>query len=499
MAINIEIGELPSPLLEFGGPGEFTDQKLGLAQAGPFDLRFGGAHKSQIRIGLVGPASMLEKAHKWYERCQNPILSVIANVEKMAQYPFFPGFKETFRTSLILNHRWVVEFDEKGQELEKALELKPKERFERVLDLYAHGVDKIANLEIRPDVVVCCIPEQVIRLCWSISNELSHAQWKAVKKQKEKQDQLQMELFPDWELEETTEDLLYRDFRRALKARAMQANMPIQIGRDRLFIDEDKGQDAATRAWNMSVALYYKAGGIPWRIKKDGPETCFVGISFHHLKTNKRHLVHSSIAQAFSTEGDGFALRGDTVPWIPEQGRNVHLSDEQAVKLGAKILTEYRDRTGVDPLRIVLHKTSKFNEAELSGFRSAFKNIPIVQTINLMPSLFRLVQFGTYPPKRGTICRINDESTYLFTSGYMPEWETYPGPHIPAPVRLVAHGKIDIYQAAADILSLTRMNWNTAQNTNSQPVTLRFARQVGGIMAEIGQDKEPKPSYRFYM
>lgn len=38
-----------------------------------------------------------------------------------------------------------------------------------------------------------------------------------------------------------------------------------------------------------------------------------------------------------------------------------------------------------------------------------------------------------------------------------------------------------------------------AQNTNSQPVTLRFARQVGGIMAEVGEDEEPKPSYRFYM
>jgi hypothetical protein len=346
MAINIEIGELPSPLLEFGGPGEFTDQKIGLTQAGPFDLRFGGAHKPQIRIGLVGPIDMLEKAHRWYERCQNPIVPVVSNVEKMAQYPLFPGFKDTFRTSLILNSRWVVEFDQKGQELEKALELKPKERFERVLDLYAHGVDKIANLEVRPDVVVCCIPDQVIRLCWSISNELSPSQWKAVKKQKEKQDQIQMELFPDWEVEETTEDLLYRDFRRALKARAMQTNMPIQIGRDRLFVGEDEGQDAATRAWNMSVALYYKAGGIPWRIKKDGPETCFVGISFHHLKTSKRHLVHSSIAQAFSTEGDGFALRGDSVPWSPEQGRNVHLSDEQAVKLGNKILAEYRDRTG---------------------------------------------------------------------------------------------------------------------------------------------------------
>lgn len=494
MAISIEVKELPSPLLEFGGPGEFTDQKIGLTQAGPFDLRFGGAHRSQVRIGLVGPATMIEQAVKWYERCQNPIT---ATMDNLAQYPFFPGFEDTFKATLNLEKHWIVEFNEETRELEKALELKPRERFEQVLNLYAQGIDRLANLELKPDVVVCCIPESVIRLCWSISTELTKAQWLAIKQQQKNKPE--PALSDELEVEETPEDLLYRDFRRALKARAMKSNMPIQIGREKLFLDKDTNQDPATRAWNMSVALYYKAGGLPWRIKSNGPETCFVGISFHHLKTTRRHLVRSSIAQAFSTEGDGFALRGDSIPWNPQQGRVVHLTEEQSARLAEKVLRQYRDRSGGDPLRIVLHKTSKFNEAELVGFRSAFRNIPIVETINLAPSMFRLVQFGPYPPRRGTLCRINKDSTYIFTSGYMPEWKTYPGPHIPSPVRLVTNGDIDIYRAAADVLSLTRMNWNTAQNTNSQPVTLRFARQVGGIMAEVGEGEDPKPSYRFYM
>lgn len=494
MAIEIEVRELPQPLLEFGGPGEFTDQKVGLTQAGPFDLRFGGAHRSQVRIALVGPTSMVEQAINWYERCQKPIVS---RMDNQAQYPFFPGFDETFKSTLILENRWIIEFDEERQELEKALELKPKERFEQVLSLYSQAVERLANMDIKPDVVVCCIPETVVRLCWSISNELTRSQWEAIKLQQK--DDNQSGLSADSEVEETPEDLLYRDFRRALKARTMKLNMPIQIGREKLFVDKDTNQDAATRAWNMSVALYYKAGGIPWRIKTNGPETCFVGISFHHLRTRRRHLVRSSIAQAFSTEGDGFALRGDSIPWNPRQRREVHLTEEQAASLAEKVLRQYRDRSGGDPLRIVLHKTSKFNEAELAGFKVAFRNVPIVETINLAPSLFRLVQFGPYPPRRGTICRVNNISTYLFTSGYMPEWKTYPGPHIPAPLRLVINDETDIYRAAADVLSLTRMNWNTAQNTNSQPVTLRFARQVGGIMAEVEEGDEPKPSYRFYM
>jgi hypothetical protein len=496
MPININVQELSQPLLEFGGPGEFIDQKEGLAQAGPFDLRFGGAHRNQVKVGIVGPPEMVAMAVKWIERCRKPILSKMDN---LSQYPMFPGFAETFKSTLSYAKKWLVEFDSKEGGLERALTLSPKERFEQVLNMYAQAVERIAKQEVKPDVVFCCIPETVVRLCWSITRDLSEKEWKTIKRRKKTTQQEQDASVAQIEnLEETTEDLLYRDFRRALKARAMKVAMPIQMAREALLVDSDANQDAATRAWNMSVALYYKAGGIPWRIKTTGPETCFVGVSFHHLKTSRRHLVRSSIAQAFSTEGDGFALRGDAVPFDPKQGYEVHLTEEQAARLASKVLLQYRELSGGEPLRMVLHKTSKFNEAERAGFKAALRNIPIVELINIAPSMFRLVQFGQYPPRRGTLCRVNDDSIYLFTSGYMPEWKTYPGPHVPAPLRLVTTGDVDVERAAADVLGLTRMNWNTAQNTNSQPVTIRFARQVGGIMSEV-EEGEEKPSYRYYM
>lgn len=31
------------------------------------------------------------------------------------------------------------------------------------------------------------------------------------------------------------------------------------------------------------------------------------------------------------------------------------------------------------------------------------------------------------------------------------------------------------------------------------PITLSFARKVGSVMTEMGEDPEPNPSYRFYM
>ncbi len=30
-------------------------------------------------------------------------------------------------------------------------------------------------------------------------------------------------------------------------------------------------QDEATRAWNLHTALYYKAGGVPWRLPAKPP------------------------------------------------------------------------------------------------------------------------------------------------------------------------------------------------------------------------------------
>jgi hypothetical protein len=164
-----------------------------------------------------------------------------------------------------------------------------------------------------------------------------------------------------------------------------------------------------------------------------------------------------------------------------------------------KVLEQYRERTGGEPLRVVLHKTSKFNEQEIVGFKHALRDIPLTEMVNLMPSMFRLVQYGSYPPKRGTMCRVNQNATYLFTTGFIPEWGTYPGPHIPTPVRLLTGDPLNMYRVATDVMGLTRMNWNTAQNTNGQPITIRFARQVGGIMAELGEEVEPLSSYRYYM
>jgi hypothetical protein len=490
--MQISVVELRAPELEFGDNKQyFKDPREGLAAAGPFSLRFGRAHKAQIRLGLIGPDEMIADARHWYKRCEREVLT---GKPKNAMYFDFPGFERVFQSQLVLNRAWEVNV---SQELERAMSGLKLDRFDNVLDVYSHAIEMLSKSETI-DVVTCCLPYEVITSCWSKTRTLTRIERTELRAAKRAEQSQQMSFDGLWNADDTSEELIQRDFRRALKARAMQINKPIQIVTPSLLYDDQANQDPATRAWNSNVALFYKGGGIPWRVRSEGPETCFVGISFHYLRTNKSDLMYSSLAQAFSSEGDGFALKGDSVPRTPGSGHAPYLKPEQASALARRILDEYSKRTGRNPARLVLHKTTQFVEDERQGFNEVFNEIPIVEFVNIAPSDFRLVQRSAYPPKRGTLCRINDDATYLFTTGYIPEWHTYPGMHIPVPLRIVTDRETDIVRSANDVLSLARMNWNTAFDTTGAPITLRFARQVGGIMAEVGQ-REPSPSYRFYM
>jgi len=273
--------------------------------------------------------------------------------------------------------------------------------------------------------------------------------------------------------------------------------IPIQLVTPSLYEEGyRRQQDPATRSWNLAVGLFYKVGGIPWRLVTDVQQTCFVGISFHHLRTTQRDLVYSSLAQAFSSEGDGFALRGEAVPY-DEEGHSVHLDEEQTRRLLEQVLAAYRDRTGRDPLRVVLHKSSAFDPAELAGATSALSSVPSWEPITLRTGEFRLIRQGAYPPNRGTYSQLGD-ARFLFTTGYSPLRETYRGPHIPKPLELVSSLEED-EGVAREVLGLTKMNWNSADDHGSFPITLAFARKVGAIMTEIPEARTPLPGYRFYM
>jgi hypothetical protein len=81
----------------------------------------------------------------------------------------------------------------------------------------------------------------------------------------------------------------------------------------------------------------------------------------------------------------------------------------------------------------------------------------------------------------------------------MPEFGTYPGPHIPQPLEVRCVDGNAALAAAQDVLNLTRMNWNTADIRGKWPVSLSFARRAGGILDEYADDSLTETSFRYFV
>jgi hypothetical protein len=205
--------------------------------------------------------------------------------------------------------------------------------------------------------------------------------------------------------------------------------------------------------------------------------------------------------QAFDENGDVFVLRGEAFPWDEaHQGRQPHLSAAQAAELVELVQHRYREERGQLPRRVVVHKRSRFTPDERDGFANALGSMQTDLVALRRADEFRLVRQGQYPPLRGTWYTIGDQS-YLYTTGYLHRLRRYPHGHIPAPLEIADHigGDTPRCDLLAEILLLTKMNWNSAGYAESGPITLRFAGLVGDILRELPAGVEPQRRYAFYM
>jgi hypothetical protein len=139
----------------------------------------------------------------------------------------------------------------------------------------------------------------------------------------------------------------YANFHDLIKARTLALRQPIQIIRcstwdeAKLPTDRRSRQDEATRAWNLHVALYYKPGGVPWRLQRNSTDfaTCYVGIAFS--KNSSRDTLETSVAQVFNQRGDGMIIRGGAAR-VSSDDRQPHLEYGDAHDLLAAALDAFR-------------------------------------------------------------------------------------------------------------------------------------------------------------
>lgn len=499
MAVTIEY--IREPHLEFGGHFLHPDKKTGLAETGPFGRTDPALHPTQIRVGIVGTRATAELCERWVDECRHHIetnktqkrtrppdspslleasdeeVTIEALVKSLT--PDFVGMsaETSFATQIITAERWRSTFQDREAKLiaegDNAIQ-----RVERATDLIAEHIERIATVSPAPDVILVAMPEALLE--GSSIARLNNGSW--------------------------------LNLRGGLKARSMRWGVPIQILReDTLSGKKPSLQDRATRAWNFATALYFKSGGVPWRGHGLGADTCYVGVTFYKAEDAAGRIVmRTGIAQAFDYLGQGVVLRGDPFEWdVEEHGKTPHLTRTGASDLMRKVLTEYEKISRLPPKRVVVHKSSRFwgpehrEFNELEGFFEGIYDVnprAEVDLVTLDRSRVRLARIGRYPPVRGTFAMVDDAYPILYTHGFTPYFDTYPGVHVPEPWTILEkHGDSGPRELATEILALTKMNVNNAAFSDGVPITMAFSRKVSEVLKQVSPEMTVRSEYKFYM
>ena len=476
------------PRLDFGHGGSHQDPRAGIADYGPVDLGTSAA-PTRIRVGLVGPAEAISGARGWLERCRTPI-EAKANNRHPRLFQGFPGFdtERSFRSELVLDDTWTRTIPKRqlGRILTKPVNLATAE----CVDLYRREIADL-NDKGAVDVIVVARPDE---LQDDIPNTTTGASNK--------------------EHASTKVDAARVDFHDLLKASSLGCGPPLQVMRSTTWDPSRETaksrsrrspsiQDEATRAWNLHTALYYKAGGVPWRVQRHSADldSLYVGVSFFH--STDRGEVHTSVAQVFDERGEGVVVRGGPAARHKED-RQPHLRRPDAEDLLGTALDTYQREHYHFPARVVLHKTSQFDDEELTGFEAAadqrhIRHLELLWIVDASEGT-RLFRNGDHPVLRGTFATIAERRHILYTRGSVDLYRVYPGMYIPTPLGIrPAMTEQSIETLAEEILALSKMNWNQSQLDGRLPITLSASKKVARILKNLPDEQPASSRYAMYM
>ena len=508
---------VPEPQLEFRFEQTVDYPRDGLYLFGPVDA---AAEARQVRYGLIGTPASLRRFKEWASQVAHFInVPPPGRMSKQLEphHVAFPGFSEAFFATWPTEPaRTMIDIDE--QELLQAMHIANRhEAIKTVVDMF---VDRLAVERKRdedpPSFWYVVIPEFIYELGRPQSTIAAPDRVAGKIGITEKQAAalaIQPTLFGQAEAE--AEVYKYaKNFRRQLKARLLDHQIVTQIVRETTLTPHEflkanqtqlkrRVEDPATIAWKLCTASYYKSGGRPWQLAGVRPGVCYVGLVYKQ-QTKGDDVRHACCAaQMFLTDGEGIVFRGALGPWYHPDSKQFHLNRAAASELATMVLGEYRSRHPDDPAELFIHAKSSFSDDEWSGFREACQgkrtNVVGVQISDTADQL-KLYRPGNYPTVRGTAMLTDKRSGFLWTSGYVPRLDTYMGPDTPNPLHVsVRRGEANIETVMVDVLSLTKMNFNTCLFNDRQPVTIRFADAIGDILVSAPVQSEPRLPFKFYI
>lgn len=301
------------------------------------------------------------------------------------------------------------------------------------------------------------------------------------------------------------------DLHAFIKATAAPQTIPTQLLREANWLHY---HCRCSVAWRLSIALYCKAGGTPWRLADMDAETAFVGLGYSLRFEHGRARFATCCSQVFDADGVSFEFLLYGTTEFTSEGDSPFLSRDEMRRVMARSLDLYQRRhCGRSPRRMVVHKNTEFKSEEIDGCFDAFRVCETVDLIQVLRDVsWRGVQIeqnriaSAYPVLRGTYLPISGRDVLLWTQGDVPSAASGRGHYfkegkgIPSPLllrRFAGHGGWD--DTCRHLLALTKMNWNSDSLYDQSPVTLSYARSLAKIVGRLDSFSSVPYQSRFFM
>lgn len=483
---------LEEPTIEVGEGVSAPEPKMGWTLVGPLGSQ---TATYAINLGLIGDANSIEGTKNLIRRLN----SAAYGSEKNFLHLEFPGIS---RFRIALNVEWIAQID--ADSTKKQIESTGSfpERVEVAARIIKEKINELMeDRDPAPEVLILAYPKIIDYYC--IEQAVGHRGLRRKTKvekfiEKVRSRHISLDRFFE---EPPAAPFKPYDLRSMVKAICMQYNVPIQILRpvttEPYNPERPQREEDATTFWNLVVALFYKANHIPWRVHGLMSDTCYLGVSFFKDRDDVSN-VRTALAQVFAIDSEGYVFKRGKA--TVDEYNAPHVTKDDASGMAGHAVSVFARNNLHPPRRLVVHKTSRFTPEEIEGFRAGITADIKLDLVAFGSRSIKLVRWGMNPPPRGTMVRLPDQSVILYTFGYIPYLDAYPGPRVPAPLEILEHhGATQIDTICREILALTKLNWNNAKFCTKAPITIGFARRVGSILRNLPPDTDLADRFKFYM
>lgn len=269
--------------------------------------------------------------------------------------------------------------------------------------------------------------------------------------------------------------------------------------------------------WWLSLALYVKGMRTPWVLDTLNEDTAYVGLGFSIDSTaDKGNHVVLGCSHIYSARGEGLQYRLSKVENPIIRRGNPYMSRDDARRVGETIRQLFFDARMKLPQRVVLHKRTPFLRDEREGFIDGLSGVDNIEMLEIqVDSVLRYVASAqradgsvdedNYPVHRGTTLKLDDFTALLWihgsTTAVNPRLKYYQGKRrIPAPLVLRRHtGHTDLNEIAAEILGLSKMDWNTFDLYTKLPATLQSSNEIARIGSLLQRFGASSYDYRLFI